>query len=109
MVMPLTLDWPPFEVAPTIVSCFGPGGNAPVVAAGTWMTIVSGTAPEPGVQLTTPPFALVSVVTFPVRASVRLTCPPAGPAGPAGPMKSAWIVIRRAVPVSLARTYGRET
>src|SRR6516165_8152688 len=73
------------------------------------MTIVSGTWPEPGVQLTTPPFALVSVVTFPVRASVRLTCPPAAPAGPAGPMKSPWIVIRRAVPVLLARTYGRET
>src|SRR5689334_7436676 len=109
MVMPLTLDSPPFEFAPTIVSCFGPGWNAPGLSAGTWMTIVSGTAPEPGVQLTTPPFALVSVVTAPVRASVRLTCPPAAPGGPAGPMKSLWIVIRRAVPVLLARTYGRET
>src|SRR5215472_3891100 len=107
--MPLTLDWPPFEVAPTIVSSFGPGGNAPVVAAGTWMTIVSGTAAVPGVQLTTPPFALVRVVTLPVRASVRLTCPPVGPAGPAGPMKSALIVIRRAVPVLPARTYGLST
>src|SRR5215469_10023729 len=109
MVMPLTLDWPPLAFAPTIVSCFGPGGNAPLVAAGTWMTIVSAVLPEPGVQLTMPPFALVSVVTTPVRASVRLTCPPAAPGGPAGPMKSPWIVIRRAVPVLLARTYGRET
>src|SRR5215471_13591192 len=109
MLMPLTLDWPPFEVAPTIVSCFGPGRNAPVVAAGTWMTIVSGVLAEPGVQLTTPPFALVSVVTSPVRASVRLTCPPVTPVGPAGPMKSPWIVIRRAVPVLPASTYGRET
>src|SRR5215469_2476817 len=104
--MPFTLDWPPFEVAPTIVSSFGPGRNVVVLIAGTWITIVSGTAPEPGVQLTTPPFALVSVVTSPVRASVRLTCPPAGPAGP---MKSPVMVIRRAVPVLLARTYGRET
>src|SRR5215470_18641641 len=109
MVMPLTLDWPPFEVAPTIVSCFGPGGNAPVVAAGTWMTIVSGVLAEPGVQLTTPPLARVRFVTVPVRASVRLTCPPLIPAGPAGPMKSPVSVIRRAVPVLPARTYGRET
>src|SRR5262249_11794175 len=107
--MPLTLDWPPFDVAPTIVSCFGPGRNWPVLSAGTWMTIVSGVLPEPGVQLTTPPFARVRFVTVPVRASVRFTCPPVIPVGPAGPMKSPWIVIRRAVPVSPASTYGRET
>src|SRR5690349_24244592 len=107
--MPLTLDEPPLEFAPTIVSCFGPGRNVVVLIAGTWMTIVSGALPEPGVQLTTPPLALVSVVTVPVRASVRLTCPPPAPAAPAGPMKSAWIVIRRAVPALLARTYGRDT
>ena len=106
---PLALDWPPFDVAPTIVSCFGPGRNVLVLIAGTWMTIVSGVLPEPGVQLTTPPFALVRVVTSPVRASVRLTCPPLIPAGPAGPMKSPVSVIRRAVPALPARTYGRET
>src|SRR5215472_10721816 len=107
MVMPLTLDSPPLDVAPTIVSCFGPGRNP--LSAGTWMTIVSGVLPEPGVQLTTPPLARVSVVTAPVRSSVRLTCPPAAPGGPAGPMKSPVMVIRRAVPVLLASTYGRET
>src|SRR5262249_978339 len=107
--MPLTLELPPFDVAPTIVSCFGPGRNVVVLSAGTWMTIVSGVLAEPGVQLPTPRFALVSVVTAPVRASVRLTCPPVIPVGPAGPMKSPLIVIRRAVPVSPASTYGRET
>src|SRR5690348_6146801 len=106
--MPLTLDWPPFEFAPTIVSCFGPGRKV-LLSAGTWMTIVSGVLPEPCVQLTTPPLALVSVVTSPVRTSVRLTCPPVAPVGPAGPMKSPWIVIRRAVPASLLRAYGFET
>src|SRR5262245_31629681 len=107
--MPLTLESPPFDVAPTIVSCFGPGRNAPVLSAGTWMTIVSGVLPEPGVQLTTPPLARVSVVVVPVRSSVRSMCPPVAPVGPAGPMKSPVIVIRRAVPVSPAFTYGRET
>jgi len=37
-----------------IVRCFGPGGNAEL-SAGTWMTIVSGVLPVPGVQLTMPP------------------------------------------------------
>ena len=84
--MPLTLDTPPLDCrAVTIVSCFGPGRNvAGWLSAGTWITIVSGVLPVPGVQLTTPPFALVSVVTSPVRASVSVTRPPVAPVGPAG-------------------------
>src|SRR5262245_5671303 len=108
IVGPFTLEGPPLEVAPTMVSCFGPGRNVVVLIAGTWMTMVSGVLPLPGVQLTTPPFARVSVVTLPL-ASVRLTCPPVAPVGPAVPMKSAWMVIRRPAPLSPAFTYGRDT
>src|SRR5262250_27 len=108
--MPLTLLTAPLAFDVTIVSCLGPGRNVVVLIAGTWMTIVSGVLPLPGVQLTMPPpAARVSVVTVPVRASVSVTRPPVAFAGPAVPMKSPVIVIRRAVPASDAFTYGRET
>src|SRR5262245_49422117 len=93
--MPLTEEFPPFDVGPTIVSCLGPGRKVVVLIAGTLITIVSGTLRFPGVQLTTPPFARVRFVTAPVRTSVKLTWPPVIPVGPAGPMKSPEIVIWR--------------
>src|SRR5262245_62918512 len=57
IVMPFTLEEPPFDSAPTIASCFGPGRKLPVLIAGTWMTTVSGVLRLPGVQLTPPPLA----------------------------------------------------
>ena len=84
----MTLDTPPLAFAVTIVSCFGPGRKRRVrrsaLIAGTWITIVSGVLPLPGVQLTMPPFARVSVVRAPVRTSVSVTRPPVAPVGPAG-------------------------
>ena len=50
MVIPLTDELPPFEFAPMMFSCLGPAGKLPLTA-GTWMTIVSGVEPAPGVQL----------------------------------------------------------
>ena len=81
-VIPLTLGTPPppgLVSAVTIVSCFGPGRklsglgrpatvSGSVLSAGTWMTIVSGVLPDPGVQLTMPPFARVRVDTLPRNA-----------------------------------------
>ena len=71
-VIPLTLDTPPFAFDVVITSCFGPGrklvfGNRFAAAfdarASTLRTIVSGVVALPGVQLTMPPLALVSVWT----------------------------------------------
>ena len=92
-VIPLTLDTPPLACGRDERQLLRAGPERRIgsrfaaafdARAGTWSTIVSGVLPEPGVQLTMPPFARVSVCTWPVRASVRLTCTPVAPVAAPG-------------------------